>query len=145
MTHIDFYLSGSLSDGGTRDDNNRIACRLADKAFRSGHRIYIYTGDGGTTRHLDQLLWTFSAGSFVPHTLKMDTGDNDTPVCIGHEQAPSGFEDVLISLAQEVPTFFSRFERVADVVGASDNEKQLARERYRYYRDRGYELETHHL
>lgn len=141
MTHIDFYLSGKQ----TQDDNNRIACRLADKAFRLGHRIYIYTGDGDTTRHLDQLLWTFSAGSFLPHTLTLDSGNNDTPVYIGHEQPPSGFEDVLISLAPEVPTFFSRFERVADVVGTSSNEKQLARERYRYYRDRGYELETHDL
>lgn len=141
MTHIDFYLSNK----NTQDEPNRIACRLADKAFRMGHRIYIHAGDAETARHLDQLLWTFSAGSFVPHTMNLESGDNDTPVYIGHEQPPTGFEDVLISLSNEMPSFFSRFERVAEVVGASDIDKQKARERYRYYRDRGYELQTHNL
>lgn len=141
MTHIDFYLLGKDNvDGG-----DRIACRLAEKAFRLGHRIYMYTDGVDTCEKLDRLLWTFSANSFVPHTVALEANDSDTPVCIGFQGPPPGFADVLISLSKEVPTFFSRFERVAEVVGASDSEKQQARERYRYYRDRGYELQTHDL
>lgn len=141
MTSIDFYLPGKNNvDGG-----DRFACRLAEKAFRLGHRIYIYTDDIDTSEKLDQLLWTFSANSFVPHSLGTDADDSDTPVCIGFRDPPTGFADVLISLSNEVPSFFSRFERVAEMVGASDSEKQRARKRYRYYRDRGYELQTHDL
>lgn len=141
MTQIDFYLLGDNS----ADGSDRVACRLADKAFRLGHRVYIYADDAGICKKLDQLLWTFSANSFIPHTLGLATKDDDTPVCIGDQEPPTAFADVLISLSQQVPAFFSRFERVAEVVGASNNEKQQARERYRYYRDRGYQLQTHNL
>lgn len=141
MTHIDFYLLGKNSNGGC----DHVACRLAEKAFRLGHRVYMYTDDIDACKRLDELLWTFSANSFLPHTLDLDAGDRDTPVCIGDQEPPTGFADTLISLSKEVPSFFSRFERVAEVVGASDSEKQQARDRYRYYRDRGYELQTHDL
>lgn len=140
MTQIDFYLMGDNS----ADGSDRVACRLADKAFRLGHRVYIYADNAGDCAKLDRLLWTFSANSFVPHTLDLAAND-DTPVCIGDQDPPTAFADVLISLSQQVPEFFSRFERVAEVVGASNNEKQQARERYRYYRDRGYQLQTHNL
>lgn len=141
MTHIDFYLLGkNKADGG-----DRFACRLAEKAFRLGHRIYMYTDGVDACERLDQLLWTFSANSFVPHTVDLSADDNDTPVFIGFQDPPTGFSDVLISTSKEVPSFFSRFDRVAEVAGVSDSEKQQARERYRYYRDRGYELQTHDL
>jgi DNA polymerase-3 subunit chi len=52
---------------------------------------------------------------------------------------------VLISLASAIPSFFSRFGRVADVVGATEEAKQQARERFRFYRERGYSLQTHSL
>ncbi|MEE8388676.1 MAG: DNA polymerase III subunit chi [Acidiferrobacterales bacterium] len=141
MTHIDFYLLGKNSNDG----GDRVACRLAEKAFRLGHRVYMYTDDIDACKKLDELLWTFSANSFVPHTLGLGAGELETPVCIGDQEPPTGFEDILISMSKEVPSFFSRFERVAEVVGASDSEKQQARARYRYYRGRGYELQTHDL
>jgi len=140
MTHIDFYLLGKNKIGG----ENHVACRLAEKAFRMGHRIYMYSDGIDTCKKLDQLLWTFSASSFVPHSLDL-ADDSDTPVCIGFQEPPTDFADVLINLSEEIPLFFSRFERVAEVVGASDSEKQQARKRYRYYRDRGYELQTYDL
>ncbi|MFV1997740.1 MAG: DNA polymerase III subunit chi [Acidiferrobacterales bacterium] len=140
MTHIDFYLLGK----DNVDNGDRIACRLAEKAFRLGHRIYLYSDGVDTCKKLDRLLWTFSASSFVPHSLGL-ADDSNTPVCIGFQDPSADFADVLINLSQDVPAFFSRFERVAEVVGASDSEKQQARKRYRYYRDRGYELQTHDL
>jgi DNA polymerase-3 subunit chi len=67
------------------------------------------------------------------------------PVVLGSEPPPTNFEDVLITLAAEVPECFSRFQRVAEVVGADLEEKAGARERFRFYRDRGYPPQTHNL
>ncbi|RDJ93817.1 DNA polymerase III subunit chi, partial [Lacticaseibacillus rhamnosus] len=41
--------------------------------------------------------------------------------------------------------FFSRFQRLVEIVGTDASDRQAARERYRFYRDRGYEIRTHQL
>ncbi len=141
MTRVDFYL---LSDAASLG-RERIACRLAEKAYQLGHRVYIHAESSDLARRLDDLLWTFRAGSFVPHALFPCDASHVPPVLIGHNDAPADSHDVLINLATEVPTFFSRYERVAEVIDQDEQRKRAGRERFRFYRDRGYALETHPL
>ena len=141
MTRVDFYLLDHATEGG----KDAAVCKLAHKAFRLGHRIYILTHDHEDAQRLDRLLWTFAAYSFIPHGLGARPADADMPVLIGQDEPPPAHEDVLIQLTPQVPEFFSRFQRVAEVVDGNDGEKTLARERFRFYRDRGYELQTHNL
>ena len=142
MTKVDFYLLGA-ADAGSRE---RTACRLAEKAWRLGHRVYLLVPDKTAALALDDLLWTFSQSSFVPHAVLEDAADADAhPVLIGHGEPPAALNDVLVSLAREVPPWFSRFARVAELVGAADDDKIRARERFRFYRERGYPLDTHNL
>ena len=143
MTRVDFYVLPD-ADAGAKD---RFVCRIADKAYRAGHRVYVLTPDDAYARALDELLWTFHPGSFVPHELHSgaDNGDSDTPVLIGHHEPPAQHHDVLISLWREVPTFFSRFQRLIECVGSDDDDKSQSRSRFRFYRDRGYPLETHQV
>ena len=141
MTKVDFYLLGTDSD-----NREMFACRLTEKAWRLGHRVYLLAPDQSSANQLDELLWTFSQGSFVPHAVCRQEADVDQhPVLIGHTEPPARLSDVLISLAAEVPAWFSRFTRVAEMVGASEDDKTHARERFRFYRERGYPLETHNL
>ncbi len=138
MTRVDFYL--------TRDiDPSLAVCRLTNKVFRLGHQLYILTDNSAQSATLDQLLWTFNPGSFIPHGLYRADLDQEVPVLIGEQEPPENWHDVLISLASAIPSFFSRFGRVADVVGATEEAKQQARERFRFYRERGYSLQTHNL
>jgi len=141
MTRVDFYIL----DGGGPDKGPHIACRLAEKAYQSGHKVYIHTTDAHAAEQLDTLLWTFRQGSFVPHQCLAggEAADPLTPVHIGWGDEPDPHDEVLINLAGEVPLFFSRFQRVAEIVPADDTAKQQGRERYKFYRDRGYQLETH--
>jgi len=141
MTRVDFYL---LDDPSERARDLAV-CRLAQKAFSLGHRVFILAGDRSEAGRLDDLLWTFSAGSFIPHGLHSESeGTSEVPVLIGVEP-PGEFADVLISLAPAVPDCFSRFGRVAEVVGGDDQAKAVARDRFRFYRDRGYPLQAHNL
>ncbi len=143
MTRIDFYIAQN-ADLGNPD---LLVCRFAEKAFRHGHETYILTADPKQSAHLDRLLWTFSPGSFVPH--RLSAGEHDPAeglqpaVLIGHEEPPTTCHDILVSLRLEVPDCFSRFQRVAEFVGPTEEEKQQARVRFRFYRDRGYPLENH--
>ena len=141
MTKIDFYLLGA-----GHNSHALFACRLAEKVWRLGHRVYLLTVDQPAANELDDLLWTFSQGSFVPHALCKQEADTDNhPVLIGHAEPPAALSDVLISLVPDVPAWFSRFTRVVEMVGASEDDKVRARERFRFYRERGYPLETHNI
>jgi len=138
MTKIDFYILQS----GTRE---YMACKLAEKAYSLGHSIYIHTGSEDQATHMDNLLWTFRAGSFIPHQKYQTDSSADSPVQIGIQDAPELESDVLINLAPEVPLFFSRFQRVAELVGPEDEAKTQGREHFQFYRDRGYPLSTHNI
>ena len=141
MTRVDFYILQQDDERG----RPLLACRLADKAFRLGHKVYIHTDSESQTVQLDELLWTFSAGSFVPHAPFSEEALASHPVLIGHDAEPHSHIDVLVNLAAEVPLFFSRFDRVAEIIGGDAEQKHSGRERYRFYRDRGYALETHNV
>ncbi len=139
MTQVDFYI---LDEKAPRS-RALFACRLTEKAFGLGHRVYLHAGSEGAARELDDLMWTFRDGSFLPHALTSD--GEDAPVHIGHGVEPGEGFHLLINLAAEVPAFFSRFERVAEVVDGDETQKAKGRERFRFYKDRGYPLETHKL
>lgn len=138
MTNVDFYILAS----STRE---HIACKLAEKAWSQGHRVYIHTSSAEQARHMDELLWTFRDGSFLPHEQYRAGQADASPILIGADAAPDTTSDVLINLAQDVPLFFSRFLRVAEIIGNDDTAKATGRERFRFYRDRGYPLNTHKL
>jgi DNA polymerase-3 subunit chi len=140
VTQVDFYV---LEDGG--GDRLRFTCRLVDKAYGQGRRVYIHAGSDAELQQLDRLLWTFRDQSFIPHG-PVDRADTAfTPVLLGRGEPPQGEDDVLINLAAEVPGFFSRFQRVAEIVDTDEQVRQAARDRYRYYQERGYPLDTHRM
>jgi DNA polymerase-3 subunit chi len=65
---------------------------------------------------------------------------------IGCEQEPASEHwDLMINLADHVPEYFSRYERVAELVDGHPQRRDLGRDRYRFYRDRGYKLNTHQM
>jgi len=140
VTQVDFYIL-EQPDSPSRP---LMACRVADKAFRNGHRVYLLASDPQQVKELDQLMWTFSQGSFTPHETFAGKIENElTPILIGAGEAPETWHDVLITLTDDVPPFFSRFERVIEIVGNDEEQKKNARDRFRFYRDRGYALQSH--
>lgn len=141
MTRVDFYVLDNPARGGAPG----LACRLAEKAYNKGHRIYVHVQGAEQAEALDALLWTFKAGSFVPHALAGKQKD-EAPVHIGFEEDPvETHNDVLINLTAQVPLFFSRFARVVELVDADEAARTRARERFRFYRERGYTLDTHNI
>jgi len=143
MTRINFYIV----EDGTDKAIDTFICRLTEKAWSQNNAIYIHTHDELHTKKLDDLLWTFNQESFVPHQLLASENSHDS-VLIGHKstaEIPASHHDVLINLNYETPSFFSQFERVAEVITTDETSRIKGRERYQFYRDRGYALETHKL
>jgi DNA polymerase-3 subunit chi len=144
VTQVDFYIC----DGDSDDARLKLACKIVDKATQLDHHVFVHVASEDEARQLDELLWTFSQGSFIPHRLVQQPLETppEEPVLIGVRQTPTGERwDVLINLAAEVPEFFSRYQRVAEVVDGDAARRAESRERYRFYRDRGYKLATHQV
>jgi DNA polymerase-3 subunit chi len=141
MTRVDFYI---VQDSQP-DTCPLLACRLTEKAYRKGHRVYINAASGKQVGQLDDLLWTFRAGSFLPHAVAQENPEESPPILLGSDTEPPDMDDVLVNLAGTVPPWFSRFNRVAELVGSDEAARTAARERYRFYQDRGYTLNTHKL
>jgi DNA polymerase-3 subunit chi len=144
VTQVDFYILEPDSD----EARLRLACKIVDKATQLDNHVFIHSSSEDEARQMDELLWTFSQGSFIPHRIVRETLAEPPlePVLIGVNQPPApGRWDVLINLAPDVPEFFSRYERVAEVVDGNATRRERSRERYRFYRDRGYKLNTHQV
>jgi len=141
MTRVDFYVSPNQ----TGDAELQLACRIADKAWQKQNRVYINAASVQQAQLLDDLLWVFRDGAFLPHCLVSASEAAETPVTIGCDNPPATPPEVMINLGNEVPGFFSRFARVVEIVAGDDATRDRARERFRFYRDRGYPLETHEL
>jgi DNA polymerase-3 subunit chi len=117
-----------------------LVCRLTQEHHRAGRSVYIRTADGSQAAKLDDLLWTFDQGSFIPHRLASDARI-PAPVVIG-EQPPDEPPQVLVNLARDIPANCERFPAIVEVVDPDPGETQAARERYRRYRELGCEIST---
>lgn len=137
MTAIDFYTHVS--------DRLDVAAKLVAKAFALRGSVRVLTPDAAATDALDRRLWLLPATGFLPHCRIGDRLAAETPIWIDHALDHQGPAAVLINLHAAPPPFFARFERLAEIVGTDTADTAGARERFRYYRERGYELRTHNL
>jgi DNA polymerase-3 subunit chi len=137
MTRVDFYQID------TSEEPLAFTCRLIEKIYRLGHQVYVHASDQDEATRLDDLLWTYRADRFIPHEL-LDK-ETTAPVRIGCGEQPADHQEILVNLSGSVPEFFSRFDRVAEVVPLDENSRQAARENYKFYKDRGYPLQYHQM
>jgi DNA polymerase-3 subunit chi len=137
VTRIDFYRYA--------EDKLRFACRLASKAFDSSSRLVVYSPDAAVLSSFDQMLWTFSELRFVPHCLAQAPVAAETPIILASSGESLPHHDVLLNLADEWPPFFASFERLLEIVATDETDKERARERYGFYKKRGYDIRVNDI
>lgn len=145
MPEASFYIlpTHSLSDRFI------FACKLIEKAYRSGHFCYIYTDSLQQSQQLDNQLWTFRENSFIPHQLYDETM-NTAPeyqktVLIGTQAAPEKWQSLIFNLSSNYPTDLSKTERVLEILDNNEDLKQAGRQRFRQYKQNGFEISTHKI
>lgn len=142
MARVDFYVLPATGDAARQ----RFACRLAEKAYRQKNTVHIQVSDEQTARLMDELLWTFRDGSFLPHEVIDNNGAiADSPVTVGTVTGKEETPDLLINLAETLPSNVESFSRIAEIVTSDDRGKSRGREHFARYRDAGHVLETHKM
>jgi DNA polymerase-3 subunit chi len=138
VTRVDFYVL----EAPNHDRHQRMICRVVEKAWQQGRTLYLACDDESTVRAYDAMLWQFQDTSFVPHATCFDA-DARVPIVIGCAPRPPGEADVLVNLGSAVPDVVSRYLHVIESAGHDDDTRARARQRDRYYQERGFPLATH--
>ena len=137
MTTIDFYTHCA--------DRFEVASKLVAKAWAQHGSVRVLTAGETFTAQLDAMLWKVPATGFLPHCRLGSALAAETPVVIDHALQHDGPAAVLINLHPSPPPFFSRFERLVEIVGVDDADATAGRERWKFYKARGYEVRSHNL
>ena len=137
MTQIDFYFHV--------ENKLQTACALSAKAYSRGLRVLAFCPDTDASQKFNRLLWTSQAVSFIPHCTAGDALSAVTPIIVDHDGTELPHDEVLINLRPEWPPFFSRFQRLIEIVSLDEEDRGHARARFKFYRDRGYEIKSHDL
>jgi DNA polymerase-3 subunit chi len=140
MSRVDFYVLPDADEQGRR----LLACKLTEKAWRLGLRVYVRAASEREAALVDDLLWTFRQGSFVPHALTT-AATAEVPVWVGPAGLPPPEAvDFCINLASD-DFDPAGYQRIAEIIDQDETRRNWGRERYRHYKERGLQLETHRL
>ena len=142
MAEVSFYILPSES----LQERYQFACKLIEKAYRSGYFCYVLTDSTEQSQIIDDLLWTFRAGSFIPHQIY--TGklpDFEKVILIGSLAAPEHWQKTLFNLSSHCPEEFDKVERILEILDNSEASKAAGRERYRHYQQSGVKISTHKI
>lgn len=137
MTRIDFY--------SPVENKPRLAFTIGSKVLAREQNMVILLRDEAALLELDKQLWSMAATSFLPHCRADDPLASRTPIILTCGAPPAHADQILLNLAESPPGFFGRFERLVEFVGTEAEEIARSRERFRFYRDRGYKIQTHNL
>ncbi len=137
---VDFYVLSQTTEAAM----HQFVCRLTEKAYQQGLGVHVMMRDERTLEQLDEQLWTFRDGSFVPHERLGKSVDNaPVTLSLGNEHRASA--DIAIVVDCELLDDLNQCKRIAEVVGGDEEARARSRERFRYYRDQGIEPTTHKI
>ena len=132
MTQVFFYHGAA--------DKIAAACALLSGAYAKKKPVLVYTIENAVASSIDRMLWTHSALSFVPHCRSDSSLAAETPIQITDKLDTIPQDERLMNLSQDIPPGFSRFQSLIEVVGQEESDRLSARDRVKFYKDRGYEV-----
>jgi DNA polymerase III subunit chi len=136
---VDFYVI----EGASPAARLKVACRLAEKAYLASQSTLIWHTERGELEPLDEMLWTFADGSFVPHDWL--TSNAEAPVLLSAGAPPQTDVDFVVNLAVDPPPFLHLTRRVAEIIDGDEGRRRAGRARFKAYRELGVEPATHTL
>jgi DNA polymerase-3 subunit chi len=134
MTHVEF-LHGS-------PDRIQAAAQWLQQAWGRRQAVLVYIPDAEAAARLDRVLWTQPQLSFLPHCRADAPLAAETPILLTDRLDAPPQENCLLNLSNELPSTFSRFEQLVEIISTDDTDKLPARERFKFYRERGYPVDS---
>jgi DNA polymerase-3 subunit chi len=134
MTRIEFYFNVA--------NKPQVLADLVQAALLKRRQVTILAADEAAASQISSDLWQTKPESFLPNVLANQPHATQTPVLIDWQDKNLQQDDMLINLSAHEPSFFSRFTHLVELVGEVEQDKVSARLRYKFYKDRGYEIKN---
>jgi DNA polymerase-3 subunit chi len=134
MTRIDFYFNVA--------NKKLLLSELVQGALNKRRKVTVLADNAESAHEISASLWQQQIEGFAPNVLVDNVLALQTPVIVHWQQNELLQDDMLINFAQVGPSFFSRFTQLVELVGEDEQDKVAARARYKFYRDRGYEVKN---
>ena len=134
MTRVEFFFN-------VEDKLQKLA-ELSEKAIAKNVKLLMFVQNNEAATEIQQYLWSLPQ-QFLPNHLASNALASVTPIIIDWKGEQLLHDEVLINLQHPQPVFFSRFRRLIEIVGVDEADKVQARIRYKFYRDRGYEIKSY--
>ncbi len=133
MTRVEFLFNV--------DDKLAKTSEICEKALAKGRELMVFTQSAAMNEAVQAALWQHSPSSFLASNL-LDQSQPHAAIQVSHQHETLIKDDVLINLQDQHPPFFSRFRYLLELVGADEHDKAAARLKFRFYRDRGYDIKS---
>ena len=129
MTHIEFIFNVV--------DKTTLAIGLTEQLIRRNRSALIYLEDQKAIDHFSLAL--LEKELFMPHLIEENTFLNKLSLT---ESKLDLMDDTLINFTSKEIQGFSRYLKMYELVSHDDEDKKSARERYRFYKDCGYQVDS---
>lgn len=138
-----FYIiepgSPADSDEGFRD----YVCYLIRHFTQQGARLHLHAQHRAQAEAWDDHLFQQDGADFIAHNLAGEGPRQGTPVEIGFDNnKPQRSRNILLNVAEDTTNFAGIVSQVVDFVPCDEKAKHAARERYKIYRQAGYQMQT---
>jgi DNA polymerase-3 subunit chi len=134
MTRIDFYFNVN--------DKQKLLAGLVETAITKRRQVAILAENEVMATHVSEYLWQENPTSFLPNVTANHLHAARSRIVIGLQADSFMLDDMLINLASNESSVFSRFTQLVELVGTDEQDKVAARARFKFYRDRGYEIKS---
>ncbi len=145
MTKVNFYQVK-----GDAQAVMNLSCQLVEKAWQMNNDVLIYAPENQAAETVSHSLWGWSPASFLPHRV-VNSGPESIHILAEHTPSENidaklgDHHGLLINLATDTPDWFGRFEMLCEFVYGDDDAIAQKRNRYKFYKDRGYPLSYHDM
>ena len=129
MTHIEFIFNVI--------DKTKLAIDLTERLIRGNRSALIYFKDQSAID--DFSLALLEKELFMPHLIEENAFLNKLSLT---QFKLDLMDDTLINFTSKEIQGFSRYLKMYELVGHDDEDKNSARERYRFYKDCGYQVDS---
>jgi DNA polymerase-3 subunit chi len=134
MTKVSFLF-------GTADRREAATTWLAG-AYRQNQSVVVFQPDSEKLAALDRWLWSHPATGFLPHCAINAPQAEQTPIVLAQSLDSSLHDQCLLNLSDDIPQGFTRFSELIEIISDDEETRLAGRERFRYYRDRGYAIQS---
>jgi DNA polymerase-3 subunit chi len=142
---VNFYVLQS-----PRQSAFKLACNLVLKAWSQGRDICVAVSSDNDLETLDELMWGYPEGRFIPHRLASDgqTGEGTEPIMLGTMSQIAMIDPpraILVNLTPETVTEPDRYDRVLEIVPFSEGDRTASRDKFKSYKKLGLDPATHEM